>query len=325
MKAYLAYAQGDTIEIAIHWAEEVLTLIDPADYFFRMIVLSLLGQIQRQAGSVAAAIHSYEEAIRTAQSQLAGDGRPVNTGLVILQGNLAISYAMHGERRRAIAYCQDALRYCTDAKGQVAPQSLFVYLPWAEICFHGNELADTRRYIELGIEQCRRMGTSLTVVGGANILAALNFIEGDREAAFASIRATQEEALRLGLPWLASHAAAVGAWLELQAGNRAAAENWARDHYHPESMDSNPLYMVEQLVFMRVLIARGDYKAALEMLEKMRVQAERGERFQLLSEIEVLLALALDGLGDQAAALQIFEHAARRAAPEGSYSHFSQR
>ena len=28
LKAYLAYARGDTIEMAIHWAEEALTLID---------------------------------------------------------------------------------------------------------------------------------------------------------------------------------------------------------------------------------------------------------------------------------------------------------
>jgi LuxR family maltose regulon positive regulatory protein len=322
LKAYLAYARGDHIDIAIRWAEDALALIDPADYFFRLIVLSLLGQIQRQAGSVPAAIHSYEEAIRTSQAQLSQDTRPVNTGLAILQGNLAISYAIHGERRRAIATCQEALRHCTDAKGQVAPQSLFLYMPWAEICFYGNRLADARRYIELGIEQCRRMGTSLTVVGGANILAALNFLDGDREAAFKGIRATQDEALRLGLPWIASHAAAVGAWLEFQSGDLSAVEIWARNNYLPSAMESNPMYTVEQLVYIRLLIARGEYQAALEMLERMRVQAEEGERFQLLSEIEILLALAQDGSGNQAAALESFDRAARRSAPEDGYRIF---
>ncbi len=225
---------------------------------------------------------------------------------------------MHGERRRALAYCQSALRQCIDTRGQVVPQSLFLYMPWAEICFEGNELADARHLIELGIEQCRRMGTSLTVVGGANILAGLNFLNGNRDAAFAGIRATQEEALRLGLPWIGSHAAAVGAWLELQAGNQAAVEIWARDHYQAETKGSNPLYTVEQLVFTRLLIVRGEYQAALELLAGMRLHAEQGERFQLLSEIEILQAQALDGLGDQAAALATFERAARRSAPEGS-------
>jgi len=162
------------------------------------------------------------------------------------------------------------------------------------------------------------MGTSLTVVGGGNILAGLDFLNGDREAARAGIRATQDEALRLGLPWIGSHAAAVGAWLELQAGNQAAVENWARDHYHAETKGSNPLYTVEQLVFTRLLIARGEYQAALELLAGMRLQAEQGERFQLLSEIEILQALALEGQGHESAALECFERAARRCAPEGS-------
>jgi tetratricopeptide (TPR) repeat protein len=166
------------------------------------------------------------------------------------------------------------------------------------------------------------MGTSLTVVGGANILAALNFLDGDREAAFKGIRATQDEALRLGLPWIASHAAAVGAWLEFQSGDLSAVEIWARNNYLPSAMESNPMYTVEQLVYIRLLIARGEYQAALEMLERMRVQAEEGERFQLLSEIEILLALAQDGSGNQAAALESFDRAARRSAPEDGYRIF---
>lgn len=318
LKAYLAYAQGGRTESAIRWAEDALRLMDPTDYFFRLIVLSLHGQIQRQAGSVPAAIRSYEEAIRTTQIQLARDARPFNTGLVVLQGNLAISYAMHGERCRAAAFCQEALRRCIDAKGQVFPPALFLYMPYAEICFEGNELADARRYIELGSEQCRRMGTTLTVIGGANILAALNFLSGDREAAQLIVRTTRDEALRLGLPWIASHAAAVEAWFALKSGNLAAVENWARDDNPQFETGPDPLHTVEQLLSSRLLIARGEYKEVLEQLERMQIQAEQGERFQLLTEIEILLALAQDGLGDQASALRFIERAARRAAPEGS-------
>ena len=322
IRAYLAYARGVEVDPAIHWAEDALTLMDPEDHFFRLIVLSLLGQIQRQAGSVPAAIHSYEEAIQTAQSHLNKDARPANTGLAVLQGNLVISYVIHGERRRAIAYCQEALHRYIDARGQVVPQSLFLYMTWAEACFQGNELAETRRAIELGIEQSRRMGTSLTVVGGVDIVAALSFLNGDHEAARTVLRATQDEALRLGLPWIASHAAAVEAWLELQAGNMAAVENWARNNYLPPAMEFNPLYTIEQLLYIRLLIARGEVQEALVQLAHMQVQAEQGERFMLLSEIEILQALAQDGLGEQAAALRLIERAARRAAPEGCYRVF---
>ena len=322
LQAYLVYARGVKIESAVRLAEDALALVNPEDYFFRLVILSLLGQIQRQVGSVPAAIQSYEAAISTVQFQLARDGRLVNTGLVILQGNLAISYAFHGERRRAMESCREALHHTVDARGEVVPQSLFLYLPLAEVCFQGNELSDARRNIESGLEQCRRMGTSITVVGGANILAALNYLEGDREGAHEVLRATQDEALRLGLPWIASHAAAVEAWLELLSGNLPAVENWARKNYLPEAMHSNPLYMTEQLTYIRLLIAQENYPKALDLLEGMRPQAERGERYQLLSEIEILLALAQGGLDEQALALELFERAARRAAPEGSYRIF---
>ncbi len=56
LKAYITYARGIGIESAIGWAEDALARMDPVDYFFRLIVLSLLGQIQRQFGSVPASI-----------------------------------------------------------------------------------------------------------------------------------------------------------------------------------------------------------------------------------------------------------------------------
>ncbi|HMD90720.1 MAG TPA: hypothetical protein VKF38_16315, partial [Anaerolineaceae bacterium] len=109
LKAYLAYGRGEVQEAARLGLESV-DLIGQDDPYSRKWVLAMLGSIQRQAGSVPAAIRSFEDAILTTESQRVEDVQAFDIGLAILQSNLQVAYAMHAEHRRAIAYSNDLIR-----------------------------------------------------------------------------------------------------------------------------------------------------------------------------------------------------------------------
>ena len=316
IQAYLAYAGRNDYHEAIRLGEEAVRLIDPSDGFLRVAVLSLLGQIQRQSGKVAAAIRTFEEAIRTTQRDLGAENARASIGLAVLQGNLALCYQFHGERRRADAFCREAVRAYTDSQGLTPPAALII-MAWVGILFDGNELSEARRWVQTGLELCRKMGTSPTVVGGSNLQAALRFVAGDIEGALAAVRANRAEALRLQLPWIAAMAATTEAWFELKLGHLAFVEEWVNQANLPPMNAADPGRLNEQLLQARLLLAQGHFADAETFLGVLRRRMEQDERFQALMEIDVLTGLACQGLGRREEALDWMERALRRAAPEG--------
>jgi LuxR family maltose regulon positive regulatory protein len=73
----------------------------------------------------------------------------------------------------------------------------------------------------------------------------------------------------------------------------------------------------ETLVFLRLLLAQGDYDAALALSQRLLQIAETAKRTGRTIEVMALQALALQGKKDMASAMQILEGALLRAQPEG--------
>jgi LuxR family transcriptional regulator, maltose regulon positive regulatory protein len=321
LKAYLAYARGDTQEAA-RLGEESVNLIGQDDPFSRKWVLAILGGIQRQSGSVPAAIQAFEAATLTPESQDDRDIHPFDIGLTILQSNLQVAYSMHGERRRAIVYSTDLIRQFTGPNGQYHLPAVFLLMPLASIYYEGNELELAYASVQKGMELCRKMGVNPTVIGGMNTLAILQFMMGDHELAMETIHKNMVEALQMQLPWIAGMAAAVKARFDLMLGNIATAEAWADSAQLPPITSTNPSRLTEQLSQAHLLIAQRNFKDAHCLLSGMHTLAEHCERFQNLIEIDILLGVACLGLGKHDDALEYIEKAARQAAPEGSIRPF---
>ena len=318
LRAYLAYSQAGNYKEAVRLAEEAVDLMGPDDQFFRMLTLNLLGQVQHRSGNVGSAIRTFEEAIRMGERQAAGEpGRRVDTGLCALQGNLAYACAQHGERRRAADYCQELVDRYTDSKGTLSPSALFIMIPWAYTCFDENELEKARQHTEKAIELCAKMGVQQIWLACAYFLATIQFAEGDPQAAFATIRADHEEALRLQYPLGAKMDEAAEAAFHLAGGNLAAAEAWVENAQLPPVTTADPERVTDQVLQAKILLAQKKYGDAQTLLGLMRAQAEACERFRTLIELDILLALASQGLGQREEALLQLEQAARLAAPEG--------
>ncbi len=335
LKAYVVYAMNGDRPQAVRLGEEAASLLDSGDAFFQVMVLTLLGQIQRDSGSVPAAIRTLETAMNTARKAQTG-GRP-DASLCILQGDLGLAYFKHGERRRAAAFGEEFLHQLgvkdvpsslrkgeRGANGgeQAYLPALFTYISLAPVYYYGNELAAARASYERGIELCLKMGVNPIIIGGCEVSAAIQMAEGDSQGALAALRAAREEAERTQLPWIASALAAIEVSFRLRLGDLAAAEAWAAGADLPPITTADPNRLTDQFLQASLLLALQDYAQAHTLLEALRAQAEESERLIYLPDILILLGQACQGLGRLEEAMAHFERAVRLAAPEGSLRPF---
>ena len=316
LKAYLAYAHGDTQEAA-QLGSEAVNLIGQDDPYSRKWLLAMLGGIERQSGSVVAAIRAFEEAILTAEDQGNSTVQSFDIGLAILQSNLQVAYSMHGERRRTITFSNNLIRQYTGPKGEYSLPAVFLLMPLAGIYYEGNELEAAFAAVQKGLELCRKMGVNPTVIGGMNTLAVLQFMMGNHELAMETIQANITEAMQMQLPWIAGMAAAVKARFDLLLGNTTAAVSWAENAQLPPNTVADASRMSEQLSQAHLFIAQRNYLDAHTLLSGMHTLAKQCERFQNLIEIDILLAMTCLGLGNHNDALDHIEKAVLLAAPEG--------
>ncbi|MDR3574118.1 MAG: LuxR C-terminal-related transcriptional regulator [Anaerolineaceae bacterium] len=316
LKAYLAYAGGDT-QAAARFGSEAVNRIGHDDPYSRKWVLAMLGGIQRQSGSVPAAIRAFEDAILTSETQAEWGIQTFDIGLAILQSNLQIAYSMHAERRRAIAYSTDLIRQYTGAKGQLNLPAVFLLMPLAGLYYEGNELEAGLAAVQQGLQLCHKMGVNPTVIGGMNTLAVLQFRMGEPDLAMQTIQTNIIETRQLQLPWIAGMAKAVKARLDLILGNMAAAVEWAKNAQLPPITTPDAARMTEQLTQAHLFLAQNDYKNAYTLLSGLQTLAEQCERYQNLIEIDILLAVTCLKLGNQDEALATFEKAVLLAAPQG--------
>jgi LuxR family transcriptional regulator, maltose regulon positive regulatory protein len=318
LQAFLKYAcTGRGIE-ALQLAHEAAGMIEPADSYFHMTILSLVGQLQRQFGQVSDSIHTLETVIDTGERQAKAGPNKVDSALAMLQGNLVITYHLHGEHRRGAALCREVVReFYTSSTGQIAPPALFIFIPWGMFYYDANQLDEACSHVLKGMELCQKMGINATAVGGADILADAQFAAGNTEAALTTIRDFQQDALRLQLPWVASIGATQEARFQLCLGNVAAAEAWAEQANLP-TLDAPDLNRIDDLLlYARLLMIRQNFSEAYQLLNAMRIQAERRETIFNLVDIHLYLGLACRGLGQKEESLQQMQAALRIAAPEG--------
>jgi LuxR family maltose regulon positive regulatory protein len=320
LKAYVVYAMEGDRPAAVRLAEEAVRLLDPGDTFFVILAQTLLGQIQRDSGSVPAAIRTLE-AVMGAVGRAQASERP-EASECILQGDLTLAYFVHGERSRAVAQGEAFLRQLAGPGGQVYLPALFTLMALAPIYYYGNQLAAARTSYERGLELCQQMGVNPIIIGGSDVYAGIQFAEGDGQGALATLRASRDEAVRMQLPWIASALAAVEVSLRLRLGDLSAAEAWAASAGLPPVTTADPNRFLEQSLQASLLIVQQDFGRAHTLLAAMRTQAEEFENFHHLLPILLLLGLACQGLEKPDEALAHVERAARLAAPEGSMRYF---
>ena len=313
-KAHNANLQGQAAAAAgfAHQALTHLTATGDTACSLRVVAISLLGDASTINGDLDTAWDAYSEAV----SAIRAVG---NVHLnIVLNSNLGNVLAERGQLRRAAAIYRETLQMAALPAGRTAPIGGRACIELSQICYEWNELDETAELLERGLALCRGWGNREHEAVGLAVEAQLNAARGHAEAG----RALMQSALDLvGQYRLAPSSAA---WVRARA-----AQFWLA-HAESERVDDliaasgltadaevTHLREPEFTMFVRLSLARGDFAAARQVLERLLPAAEAGRRNGRLIGMLLLHGLALQGLGETDMAVASLGRALSLARPEG--------
>jgi LuxR family maltose regulon positive regulatory protein len=244
--------------------------------------------------------------------------------VIIANSNLAEVLAEQGSLHRATATYTQSLQMAIRPDGQRSPLAARIYEGLGRLSYERNEANDAERYIHQCIDLCRQWGDSDLQSAGCAMLARLERIRGNLEAAGEAMRAAEttrraeQSAGEHRLPSRRSvQVRSDLARLWLAQGNLE-----RLSHIIQQSgitIDDEIPYQrqPEYGILVRLLLARNEYESALALSQRLLLQAETTGRMGLVIETLILQALALQRKKDMERALAALERALALAQPEG--------
>jgi LuxR family transcriptional regulator, maltose regulon positive regulatory protein len=191
----------------------------------------------------------------------------------------------------------------------------------ALVLFERDDLANAASEAAAGVDRCRRLAYALPLVHGLLVLSRIRFAQGDQSGALAAIDDAESV-----LPEATGQRVPLGvrrAELALALGDVGAAATWVRER--GLAFDDTPVYPgdSEHRLLARVLIAQGDPRSAIPMLDRWRALAVAQGRTADVISNRVLASLAHSACADEAAAHAALAEALVLAAPEGQLRVFA--
>jgi LuxR family maltose regulon positive regulatory protein len=293
---------------------ESVELLDEHDLFFRSANLLTLGYVQQSLGDLDGALRLWRAA--AAIEQRAG-----SHFVITALGDLAEHLERRGKRRAAAALCQDVLQQA-EQHAHPPPDAAGFTIRLARLEYGANELVQSCRHAEIGIELSRRAGSAEWLVAAKRVLARIQQAIGQPGAALATIGEARELAALARAAPLARICAADEANLRLRQGDLAGAEQWAAAaESHPPGPHA-PASEATCCTLARLRLAQGRPAEAQALLARLEYLArERGDAGDCLP-LQVLQSLAHAAQGHAAAARACLARAIRLAAPEDQYRVF---
>jgi LuxR family maltose regulon positive regulatory protein len=305
-QAYLAINRDETTE-AVRFAEEALKLLGDTESFYRTTALSHLGQAQRLVGDRQGAIRTLRQTI--ALGQRLGHHLPTLEAL----GYLALLLFQQGKLREAIASCEQAARRYLDAHGNPLLVAGLIYVPLGMLYYEIDDLPRASYHLTTGISLCQQMGTVYATLAGQRTLIKLHCAQGDVEAAWETLAAARELAVRSENQRRIRTVNAIKAELQLRHGHTAAAASTLTSLPAAAGDRSEQ----ENLTYARLLLAQDQPQPAYDLLREIEQFAREQGRDGSLMTIYLLQALVNQALHRHEAALDCLEQAICLAAPEG--------
>jgi LuxR family maltose regulon positive regulatory protein len=238
-------------------------------------------------------------------------------------------HMMRGKLRAAEALYEQALALAVDDEGESLPIAGMALIGLGELARERNDLARAARLLDEGLELTRHWG-ELGTLDGHIALARLRQAHNDVAGSTAAMSSAVDFARHFDASDLDDRfVEAQQARLWLLRGQLSEAEQWAEGrHLHPESAaidaeswgeSPGPGYLreIECLILARLMIGQGRFRDGLALLEPLLSRMELEGRWGNTIEVQVLIALAAQGLGDGARALSALQRALRLAEPEG--------
>ncbi len=314
-RAYQAGARGDIAGIVMH-AREALDVLPETDDLWCGAASAVLGIGYWTSGNLEPAYRSFANG--KARLKAAGYMQFQIVGVHIL----ADIRVAQGRLREAERIYEEALQLAAD-QDDPAWGSADVYVGLSELLCERNDLAGAARLLLRSKELGEHAGLMDTRHRWYLAMARVKAAQEDLDSALQLF----DEAERLYIPGADPDLHPISA-LKARAwvaqGRLAEALAWAHERNVSVDDDLSYLREFEHMTLARVLIARyqreQDEESILQggtLLERLLGAAEAGERFGSVIQILVLQALACEGRGDIAGALERLGRALTLAEPEG--------
>ena len=293
-------------------ALEYLPDTDPFSRSIRSVVTSVLGDASWIHGDLEEARQAYTAAADMARA--AG-----NLGMAVLgSSNLAGVLVEQGHLHEAARVYEDAVALATRPGGRVLPWVARLYAGLGRLHYEWNHLDTAARFIHRCIELGQQWEDPDLLARGYVMLARLELALSHPGQAEAAMRAAHQLVVEQTLsPARSNWVQSALAGLRLAQGHMDQALYLVRQGGIPAD-DPVPFERgPEHLTSLRVLLAEGDYGAALALSEHLLQQAQAAGRTGDIIEVLILQAQTFHGNKDTQQALAVLDRALTLARPEG--------
>jgi len=320
IRSYNAWMDGDT-ERACTLGRAALEHLPEDQLVARSLAAMSLGNALTELGELHDAEQVLQQAI--ADARTAG-----NTHIGPLSiSSLADILQRQGHLRQAAEVCRSALGL--DASYEMQHKQLVlasgnVYGMLARTLLEMNEPDIAARLATQGVEMGEKWGQADTITFCSLQLACTLAALGDMEGAQWTIDQARQVAAQVS-GWFQNIVSATEAEIRMQAGDLEHVAGWIADRGMQPSDPVVPDQYRGQSTFARFLIAQGQLSEALDLIERLKVQAEATGAQGHLVGILVLRATALHSTGRTQQAMESLERALTLSEPERQIRSFLDR
>ena len=317
--AYMAHFAGQLAE-SIRLARQALQWILPDDIQYWRLVDIVEAEYRITGETTTTTVQSLETAIKAASQ--AGILTTVFSHAI----KLAQVHMLRGHWRQAEQTCEYIKKLAQEQPGSFEFfGNLTVTYAWcmSSLAYQRNDLSTAQRLLAESLaaltEKALPISPSL-FIDACMLLALTQQVSGQRVMADATLELAEQRSTS------SSHVrapaiAALRARLALLRNDLSFARQWAEERELPHFATLEYTHEQEALTLARVFILQGEktelVHETLCLLKQLLHNAEHKERFASALEILLLLAIALDRLGDRRQAVRHLERAIALAAPEG--------
>ncbi len=313
-RSYRSFMEGDTQRTAT-FARQALELLPDVDLISRStlsIATALLGEASLMNGELEEAVKACMEARQIGQA--AGDAHLV----IIVNSALGRIFKEQGRLQKTAEIYEETLNIAIRPDGKKLVTAGEVYAELSQVSYEWNQLETAREQVHECLGLCRQWGFETFQATGLTMLARLDQVQGNTLAAIENMvladKLTREH--HFAFKYAAWVKCAL-ARLFITQGNLEKASRIVQESGIAARDEIPYLREPEFVTLVRMLLAEGNYEAAMILSNRLLQQTEAGKRTGRVIETLVLQALILQSTKDPDRALAALQKALALAKPEG--------
>ena len=320
IRVLIAKNKGNML-LAAELANEALNHLPEKDYKTRCYVAQTLGNALLFIGNLDGASQAFQSAIIA--SHQVDDAHRAVYALCDLAG----LQWMQGQLHNSETSCREALRLAelnVKDGGRHSPGAGFAYARLSRLLLEWNDGESALHHVEQGLALSQRRGQADILFFCLVTLAEVQLSNKDVQGALATFQKARPKP-GSGASWHAALIEQFEAEAFLGQGNLIAAERWM-EKLGWKIGDEIPEGQANAFEFVaRILIAKGEYAAALNLLDILLVKEQAKGVMAFVLYILISQAIAWQASGNIEQALTVLNRALSQAETEGYIRTFTDR